>query len=81
MIFTFVMPVTGHTVQYKVVDRLSNTIQDWTSSGIEERTLDTTFGFYEYSVDYTVPSDTFKGDMLWKSTTDTSFWGFNKIGY
>ena len=81
MVFTFVLPVNGHTVQYKIRDRAGETIQDWTADGVEERTLDTTFGFYEYSVDYTIPSETFKGDILWKSTTDTNWWGFNKIGY
>lgn len=81
MLLTFIMPATGHTVQYKIRDRQGNTIQDWTSDGVEERTLDSTYGFYEHSVEYDVPRETFKGDVLWKSTTDANYWGFSKIGY
>lgn len=81
MIFTFVLPVTGHAVQYKVRDRLGTTIQDWTSTGITEATLDSDLGYYEYSVDYTPPSNTFKGDLIWKSTTDSNYYGMTKIGY
>lgn len=81
MIFTFTLPVSGHTVQYKVQDRLRNTIQDWTSDGIEQRTIETDSGTYEYSIDYELPSETFKGDMLWKSITDSTFFDSIAIGY